>query len=238
MIPDRILCLELFGDYAQFRKFFTNMSPLSFSIPPRTTIAGLIGAIIGIDKLENPEFYTRDSSFIALRLINPIKKTKLAMNYLKVTSAKHLFDFEDHKPTNIEFLKDVRYRLYVSFANRELYNRLRDKLKVHQSHYTISLGISGCLANYHYLGEFELRGINPGVIVTVDTVSPSASVASIALNEPLSIQKVVMPSTMSNDRKVTQYDEVLFEKNGKRMPIVFNDTAYKVEVLEDYIHGF
>ena len=55
MIPEKILCFELFGDYAQFRKFFTNMSPLSFSIPPRTVLSGIVGAILGIDKQVNPE---------------------------------------------------------------------------------------------------------------------------------------------------------------------------------------
>lgn len=63
MTPTKILCFELFGDYAQFRKFFTNMSPLSFSIPPRTVLMGIIGAMLGVDKAENPEHFTPQDSF-------------------------------------------------------------------------------------------------------------------------------------------------------------------------------
>ncbi|MCB5262649.1 MAG: CRISPR-associated protein Cas5, partial [Candidatus Cloacimonetes bacterium] len=103
MIPDKILCFELFGDYAQFRKFFTNMSPLSFSIPPRTVLTGIIGAILGIDKLKNPETFSGQNSFIALRLMSPVKKTKIAHNYLKTSSLKQVYDFAEHKPTNVEF---------------------------------------------------------------------------------------------------------------------------------------
>ena len=62
MIPSRVLCFELFGDYAQFRKFFANMSPLSFSIPPRTVLTGIIGAILGIAKNCNPEYFDYENT--------------------------------------------------------------------------------------------------------------------------------------------------------------------------------
>jgi len=115
MIPSRVLCFELFGDYAQFRKFFANMSPLSFSIPPRTVLTGIIGAILGIDKNCNPEYFDYDNSFIALKLISPVKKTKIVCNYIKTSSSfSQVFNYKEHKPTNIEFLKDVRYRVYFS----------------------------------------------------------------------------------------------------------------------------
>jgi CRISPR-associated Cas5-like protein len=46
MIPEKVLCFELFGDYAQFKKFFTNMSPTSVLFPPVAhAIAGIIGLL-------------------------------------------------------------------------------------------------------------------------------------------------------------------------------------------------
>ncbi len=237
MTPTKVLCFELFGDYAQFRKFFTNMSPLSFSIPPKTVLMGIIGAMLGVDKAENPEYFTPQDSFLALRLMNPVKRTRIAHNYLKVTSARHLYDYDQHKPTNVEFLKDVRYRLYFSCQDEEKYLKLKSKLEQHHSHYTISLGISGCLANYEYLGEYELEPLESKTVTLLHSVIPTASIEELIIDEPLNLQKVVMPTFMNNDREVQSYDEVLFEQNGKPISIKIKDAYYKVKTLNDVIHG-
>ncbi len=237
MKPTKVLCFELFGDYAQFRKFFTNMSPLSFSIPPKTVLMGIIGAMLGVDKAENPEYFTPQDSFLALRLINPVKKTRIAHNYLKATSMRQVYDFKEHKPTNVEFLKDVRYRLYFSCQDEEKYQKLKSKLQQHHSHYTISLGISGCLANYEYLGEYELELLEPKTDTLLHSVIPTDSIEELIIDEPLNLQKVVMPTFMNNDREVQSYDEVLFEQNGKPISIKIKEAYYKVKTLNDVIHG-
>jgi CRISPR-associated protein Cas5h len=238
MTPEKILIFELFGDYAQFRKFFANMSPLSFSIPPRTVLTGIIGAILGFDKKENPEKFTADNSYIALRLMNPVKKVRIAHNYLKTTSMRQVFDFEEHKPTNVEFLKDVRYRIYFACDNSETYNKLKTTLEDHNSVYTVSLGISGCLANYAYLGEYSITAMPQKQKLHINTIIPMASVEQLVMDEPLSLQKVVLPITMNNEREVTKYDEVLFELTGKPIPVLTKDTAYQVKDIEDIIHEF
>ena len=238
MIPEKVLCFELFGDYAQFRKFFTNMSPLSFSIPPRTVLSGIVGAILGIDKQVNPEYFSEINSFLALRLINPVKKTKIAQNYLKTTSLRQVYDFEEHKPTNVEFLKDVRYRIYFAHKDNRLYDKLKTLLEAHQSIYTVSLGISGCLANYSFLGEHCLRPLQEGVRYFLNSVIPTASISKLIIDEPLNLQKVVLPATMKNNREVTKYDEILFELEGKQIPVILCNTAYQVDNLQDIIHEF
>jgi|ADurb_Gel_01_Slu_FD_contig_41_430112_length_2106_multi_3_in_0_out_0_3 CRISPR-associated protein Cas5h len=239
MNPSKILCFELFGDYAQFRKFFANMSPLSFSIPPRTVITGIIGAILGIDKQVNPETFDESNSFLALRIILPVKKTKIAHNYIKTnTSLRQVYDFKEHKPTNIEFLKDVRYRIYFSCSEQDIYNKLKELLASHCCYYTVSLGISGCLANFEYLGEFEVE-VNPsGSRCKVNTVIPFSLIQEIFLEDTLNLQKVVIPAFMNNQREVLKYEVVLFEQNGAPIDVIVKDNTYLVRELQDIIHGF
>lgn len=237
MIPDKVLCFELFGDYAQFRKFFTNMSPLSFSIPPRTVISGIIGAILGIDKYENPETFAADKSFIAIKLINPVKKVRIAHNYIKTTSPTHIFDYKSHKPTNIEFLKNVRYRVFFAGTDPDMYAKLQQLLQSHKSVYTICLGISGCIADFQYLGEYFLEQIPAQQKLMMNTVIPMPSVHKLLIDSPLKLQKVVAPTFMNNDRTVTKYEEVLFEMNGEPIPLLSSDTSYRVKGLDDIIHA-
>lgn len=238
MTPESVLVFELYGDYAQFRKFFTNMSPLSFSIPPRTVISGIIGAIVGIDKQVNPEVFNRDNSFIALQIINPVRKTKIAHNYLKTTSMTDFFDVKQHKPTNVEYIKDARFRVYFAHADTTLYDKVKALLQSHQTIYTISLGISGCLANYDYLGEFELQEKQSQTYVSIASVIPSNSIAEIDFTTELNIQKANIPIAMKNDREVTCYDEVIYEVNGKAIPVIINDHYYEAVGLSNRIHEF
>mgnify|MGYP007113003985 FL=1 len=58
------------------------------------------------------------------------------------------------------------------------------------------------------------------------------------MNTPARLQKAVMPVTMGNDRVVDKYEEVLYELEGNPMNLVLKDIAYKVNDLQDVIHGF
>ena len=49
----KVLVFEVYGKYAHFKKPYTTTSPLTYSIPSRTALTGIIGAIIGIEKNEN-----------------------------------------------------------------------------------------------------------------------------------------------------------------------------------------
>lgn len=237
MRPDKILVFDLKGDYAQFRKFFTNMSPLSFSIPPRTVLTGIIGALIGSDKETNPECFTKDNSFVALRLMGPVSKARIAHNYLKVTSDKHFYRFEQHKPTNVEFLKNVHYRVYFNHTDENIYGTLKQNLMEHKTYYSISLGISGCLADFVYLGEFIPESISIDDYIIFDSVLPTASINRLDLSGQLRLQKVVLPSVMKNDREVIAYDEVIYDMDGKTLRAKITDEAYKIGTGET-VHGF
>ncbi len=226
MRPDKLLVFDLKGDYAQFRKFFTNMSPLSFSIPPRTVLTGIIGAVIGSDKDTNPECFNHENSFVALRLMGPVSKTRIAHNYLKVSAEKHFSRFDQHKPTNVEFLKNVHYRVYFSHTDENIYNILKQNLMEHKTCYSVSLGISGCLADFIYQGEFCPELVTSDDYISIDSVLPTASVSQIDFTGKIRLQKVVLPGVMKNDREVTDYTEVLYEMDGKPFQAKIADEAY------------
>ena len=212
--PKSVLVFEISSDYAQFRKYFTNMSPLTFSIPPRTVIAGLIGAILGIEKNENPETFLKGNSFISLKIVNPVRKTKVPTNYIKTTNRTHFSRYEQHKPTNVEYLKQPAFRIYFSHKDKDLYDDLKASLTGHKSHYTINLGISSCLANFKYLGEFGIEEKDGAKQVDIMSVAPKKSVDHIVFGQNVSIQQCTLPNIMQNDREVVEYKEFLYEVSG------------------------
>jgi CRISPR-associated protein Cas5h len=44
----KVLVFDITSDYAHFRKPYTTTSALTYSVPPRTAIVGLVGNIIGV----------------------------------------------------------------------------------------------------------------------------------------------------------------------------------------------
>jgi len=73
---DQVLEVKLSGKFAHFRKFYTNASSLTYTIPPRTTICGILASILQIPRDEYYDLMSSDKLGIAISLKNN--------NYLKI----------------------------------------------------------------------------------------------------------------------------------------------------------
>ncbi len=83
----RVLVFEVWGEYGHFRKHYTTTSPLTFSIPSRTALTGLIGAIIGLPKEEYLGYFRRKRAQIGVRLMAPVKKVRFSENLIDTKKA-------------------------------------------------------------------------------------------------------------------------------------------------------
>lgn len=69
----KLLCFDIWADYAHFKKYYTTTSPLTFSIPPKTSIYGIIGAILGMGKNEYLYYFQPGMCQIGIQIMKPIK---------------------------------------------------------------------------------------------------------------------------------------------------------------------
>ena len=196
------------------------MSPQTFSIPTGTAIVGMISAIVGLDKDEYWKYFPEDSYKLALGVRNAIKKVVIPINTLKTTQLKHFYRFEEHKRTTMEFIKDGRFRIWFTWDNPELFQKLIQNLKNHESHYTISLGLAWNLANFEYVGLFEEEPIkSSGDYREIHSIIAKRLIGE---NEHIDFEnrKIFMnniPVRMKSDnsRIVEHYDEYLFDSDGQ-----------------------
>jgi len=205
-----VLVFDLYADYAQLKKYYTTMSPLSFAIPSGTVIRGILGALIGIDKNDAPVYFHNVD--LSLRLINPVKKVNIPVNLLKTTSKRHFSRFENHKPTNIEFAKDVRYRIYLKSKEVEVYGKIKNQLLNHSSVYTLSIGISEALANFDNVEETFIEG-SIDELGPVHSIIPTDLISNVSFDDR-EIFTVTLPMKMKNDREVIEYREFAYERSG------------------------
>ncbi|RMG82383.1 MAG: CRISPR-associated protein Cas5, partial [Bacteroidetes bacterium] len=59
MKPHKLLVFDISGEYGHFRKFNTTTSPLTYSFPPLPALAGLLGAILGIERETSPGVFPK-----------------------------------------------------------------------------------------------------------------------------------------------------------------------------------
>lgn len=219
----KALKFEIWGEFAHFRKPYTTTSPLTFPFPTRPAIAGMIGAIIGIEK--NNDICQNNDSSIAICLKNPVKKSRIGINLTQaaaIGSVKAGFvDLQQTKnklnQIRYEYLKDPAYIVYFSHKDEKIYRQLKQHLQNHTSVFTPYLGISEHIANFKFVDETELTEVEAGSPVYINSVIPKKQLKENLNNfeENSEYFNVRMPNQLNNERIVQEYIEAVFEKNGK-----------------------
>ncbi len=160
------------GPFAHFRKFYSQTSALSYSVPPRTALSGIVGAILGIPRSEVYKLMQPPNGFFALQLLTPIRKITVTTNllatkkeYLRHLLKKcHLKFFDSAKNrTQIPFEilvpqpPDINLKFKVIFwhQDKSLLDKLAKQLIKKQTFFPIYLGISEFLASVKFDGFTE-----------------------------------------------------------------------------------
>jgi len=225
----KVLAFDIYGDFGHFKKFYTTSSPLTFSFPPPPTVRGMLGAIVGADKTEYLDIFSHKSCRIAIRILSPVKKVRMGVNHINtkgnywvpVKKGKH----EARTQIRTEFLKDPAYRIYVSHNDESVFSKLVDHVKEHKTVYTLSLGLSELLADFKYVGLWEVTEGHSaeGEIATVIPMSAIEDYG-IRFEEGKRYLKERVSVDMNQQRVVERYEDVLFEAQGK--PIYARTKVY------------
>lgn len=223
----RVLILDLCGDFAHFRKYYSTSSPVSFSIIPPVTVMGVLGAILGLPREENQYLAILNAAGtkVGVRLLQPVKKIRMGINLINTKG--NIWVPKQRRegartPIRFEFLKDVGYRLYINMQDESLFEKLIRMVKQHKCYYTVSLGLSELIADFRFIGEKEfIWRENDDRFVEVLTAVPVTDL----LNEGINLvpgQKYIkerVPLQMDKKREVLSYGEILTEVQGKPLNV-------------------
>jgi len=227
-----VLVFDVWGDYAHFKKFYTTSSPLTFSFPPPSTVKGMLGAIIGVNKDEYLEKFSKGKCKIGVKILNPVHKVRLGLNHINTKGGYWIpckkNNHEARTQIRTEFLRAPKYRIYVFHKEKDIVGKLYNNLIKHESFYTLSLGLSELLANYEFKGVFRFEeknneldeNIEIGTVIPVNLIKPYG----IEFEEDKKYYKERIPIEMNSDRVVEVYEDVVFEAEGR--PVKANVYKY------------
>jgi CRISPR-associated protein Cas5h len=228
-LPDRCLSLTVRGPWAHFRRIEGNVVKQTYRVMPRTTVAGLLAAVLGLDRNSYYGAFGPESSAVAIEPVGGVRTVNMPMNTL-TTSDDAMQSLNPHgkvsvklpdpsKPRqqhNYEVLVDPAYRLDVWLDDDDLFATLRDALEAGKSHYVPSLGLSEHLAELDYHGTFEVQARQPDEEVAVDSAIPDA-VDDVVLNADTRCQVEQSPAFMARDtggRTTTAFTSYAYNPDG------------------------
>jgi len=186
-VPERCLSLTVRGPWGHFRRVEGNIVKQTYRVMPRTTVAGLLAAVLGIERDGYYELFASECSAIAIEPIRTLRTVNMPVNALS-TAQENLMSLNGRgkisvklpdpsdlrQQHNYEVLVEPAYRLDIALANTDRYEELRETLDAGKSHYVPSLGLSEHLAELEFHGEFEVEKTDDNDEVMVDSAVPDA----------------------------------------------------------------
>jgi len=233
----KLISFRLNGYIAHFLRAEASASALSYPVPPRTVILGILGAILGLSK-DEPQVVLEPANIAIcgkvpethwhrakLRKDPPTPLPRVIKKTQKVDKKT-----APEKATLIlqEWLFKPDYTIWVSIP--EPYNtQLKERLEKRKWFFTPSLGLSEMMADIKYLGLSGCSPLPEG-IYDIQTVFPQNSGAldmKQIFEKGLVIHSLQMPRSVTPDR-VFSHCSYFAERDARPVP-VNTKQAYKVD---------
>lgn len=214
----RTLVFEVSGEYGQFKKPYSPMSPVSYPLPPPPAILGMLGAILGYDKDMYHQRLDWEHLHIAVGLRAPLQVFRAALNLLQTKTGTDKFfrplaNQNVHTQVPFEFLRQPHFRVYVAGLADSVADALAERLRTGCSVYTVSLGLAPCLADLAWIGEWSAQALPAGEWVA-DTAVPIRDNVTIHYEEGRHYHRLRIPAVMDGERIVHRYQEIVLAEDG------------------------
>lgn len=242
-----IVAFRYYGKYGHFRKPYSNVSSFSYPFPPRTAIAGLLGAILGVKKERVSETFAEGRLKVGVAIDKEITTITHVTNFRQDSSGQVNYSIklpkkdwalkplkripDSNKATQIpmELLRNPSYILYVSLVDSsdELISRIRTERYV----YTPCLGLSEFLARLEYVSEGMAKPLKPEereVSTVICKEDCSLLIDRLEPKEGHNIQELKVPYFGTPDRTFT-LKRYLVNMALKPIPVQMKVPSYQFE---------
>ncbi|MEM3470585.1 MAG: CRISPR-associated protein Cas5 [Thermoproteota archaeon] len=244
MTKGPLLVFDLVGPMAHFRKFYTNSSSLSYPFPPRTTLAGIIAALLGWERDSYYEKLASHQARLGIALRTPVRSLMQTANYL-YTKGDGWDGSQGHTQIPLEFILPhppellLRYRVYFTHVDEHLVYTLHKQLASGSYRYPVYLGITECPgwvenACLHKEAEWQT---DPERALPIATVVPLPRIRELSLpqsSQELRILKDRIPLDFHPDRRLKDAADVLWEAEGRPLTIRVQGMVFRIAGEEAY----
>lgn len=212
-----LLIFDVEGKFAHFKKYYSNISSLTYEMPPRTVLSGMIASILGnFPRDSYYDIFSPENCKFSVRLLNPVRKHIECLNYKKTSGISTQVRLEILLPAN----KTISYRIYFTHKNIDILKQLKQKLLNSDLGYGIYFGqrqFRAFAKFYNEIDKSELRIIkNPKNIPLISLVNKD-NIRQLSEVHGMDIVEVSMPCQMKKvkvGREQKSLVNICYERNG------------------------
>ncbi|MFD3157027.1 type I-B CRISPR-associated protein Cas5b [Haloimpatiens sp. FM7330] len=230
-----VLILDIKGKFAHFRKFYTNSSSLSYSVPPRTTIEGIIAAILGYERDSYYEKLCKKNFNIAVRKMKSTRKIMQSLNYIKATKKDSVYTIgEGHTQIPFELITSdevVHYRVYLSSVDNKIIDNIEKRAKQNKYIYAPYLGAAPFNCYIDYVDRIKGTIDKTDKSVEISTLINSSCISECCIDlkrKDLFLVKEKMPSDILKNRVIGEINSYIYDENGSSLNVVLNSEFVKL----------
>lgn len=220
----KLINFRLSGRFAHFLRADAGASAISYPVPPRTVIMGIIGAVLGLEK-DRPQILL-EPMYVALAGRIPRShwhKAKFrkdppeSLSHVIKKSQKQEKNTKPERATLItqEWLFNPSYYVWVALPE-PYHSEFEFRLKEHRWYFQPSLGLSEMLADLEFIETTEANKLPEGTY-PVETLIPQDNVQldiEKCLEDQLAINLLKMPKTVTPERVFTHVNYFM-ERDGR-----------------------
>ena len=233
-----LINFRLSGRFAHFLRAEASASALTYPVPPRTVILGILGAVLGLPK-DKPQIVLEPAN-IAISGKLPkthwhrakLRKDPPAMLPLIIKKMQKADkNTAPEKATLIlqEWLFEPDYTVWVSIP-QAYHAELKNRLNKRQWHFSPSLGLSEMMADIEYLGADEGMPLPKNTYDIQSVFQQEAGILEMdqifEKELALAVYSLQMPRALTPDR-IFSHCTYFIERDGRPIPVE-TDQAYKV----------
>lgn len=186
--------------YARFRCPYTTTSALTYTTIHPVAAKGLVGAVMGVEYSSLYEY--SKSMRVGIQVINPVYKDMQSFNLIAMVKNNGAQNFQ----SRIQFLRDVKYRLFISDIDEKL-EGIENALKSKSFVFTPYLGCSEHIAKLDYESTIDTTICEKNSVA--HTIIPK-EFAIIDETKVFDMHFDRIPIKNSCEREYIEYKEVVF----------------------------
>jgi CRISPR-associated protein Cas5h len=237
MNRDKFIVVDIWGDFAHFSHPSTVYSSITYPVPPKTAIMGLLGAICG-KKREEYKDWLEEFKY-AVSILSPIRKIKLSFNgtsqelsmsYFKkgfVKSTKH-----EAKQFYREMIVNPKFRVFLWLETSKTKDEIERFIVEHKSCYVPYLGINSCIADFKYIDIEYVEQINDESF-KADTTIEQDFYNGLSEKGEHRVASQIMPFDIaSNERVFTDFKGMMVEIKGEPLEVKNNQNSWSIKTFD------
>lgn len=258
-----IVCFKISGKMAHFRKYYANNTAFSFSIPPRTTLMGIVASVMGLPKDSYYEKFASENINFGIRVIEPLKKSFHRLNFLSVKSigdmaknwSSDLRGENGRIQTPFEIVtgwdigrNEVAYQIFISSTElgEDIFQEIKDHFLSKEPVYKVSLGIASFGASISDVQLLDSKNITKNKneeFVLIDTAVPVKLIDELKFNKNEYenynfVEEDMLPGDFVGDgnREVRKMNKLLFSITPNPMRLKLNTSFYQIETNSENLN--